>query len=249
MEDVLATNIKGQTPLDMIFDADHPSDDRIIAFQDAYYTHKKRVSKSMSKKLIETNLKWASSQDPSHIASNKFIKSLLDQLFAQPKYLVVAFADLYAQVAQIVVLFFLLQDWTSPTGEFGNPYLYNAHLIGWSWLFVRELVQIISTKIEECFVHYINYLQLSQLVLLLWSSILLVKTEPKDVDDCERTILVSTIAVSWVALTFVIGKLQAKASIFTSVMVEVRIVDPFLAGILLELFSHFDYFQYRLLLS
>uniref|UniRef100_A0A7S3QCL6 Ion transport domain-containing protein n=1 Tax=Chaetoceros debilis TaxID=122233 RepID=A0A7S3QCL6_9STRA len=104
-EALLTLNKDGNTPLDLLFQAEADCDSRIAAIQRAWYEKDKNFLLTLSDDLLTESLLWASrAVDATHVTSNKFIRTLLDHFFTGGRFGGVMMGDLYVQVIVVTVL-------------------------------------------------------------------------------------------------------------------------------------------------
>ena len=222
----LANNKDKKTPLEMLLDDKPASNPQIVALQHAWYVHDQRCSTTMDKDIITKTLEWAETVDPSLIASNNFVKNLLNLSFCSRRYQVIVLLDLYVQIAIVSALSLGLEKiYHDGSGRFivATPTILTMCV---TWLIVREVLQLFATRLETFVRSYANYIDISQIVLVVWSiGILRQVEEGQDLvhSSSFRGIMISATAVSWLGLLVVIGHLNYDISVFISAFVKVSL--------------------------
>ncbi len=181
---VLAKNKDGKIPLDLLFDADTPSDSRIMAFQRAWYDVDPRCARTLSRHIVSKILTWCmqAGTDSSRVTSNNFVKSLLNQRFILSKYQMVIMMDLYVQLAIVAVLSPLYFNDMFLAGKMDNIWLGIFILaVCFCWLLGREFAQIYSSPLGQYVVEYDNYIDLAQIILV--ALVLSGLIQARDLDD------------------------------------------------------------------
>jgi hypothetical protein len=215
-----------KTPLEMLLDDKPASNPQIVALQHAWYVLDPRCSTTMDKDIITKTLEWAETVDPSLIASNNFVKNLLNLSFCSRRYQVIVLLDLYVQIAIVYALSLGLEKiYHDGSGRFivATPTILTMCV---TWLIVREVLQLFATRLETFVRSYANYIDISQIVLVVWSiGILRQVEEGQDLvhSSSFRGIMISATALSWLGLLVVIGHLNYKISVFVSAFVKVSL--------------------------
>jgi hypothetical protein len=88
------------------------------------------------------------------------------------------------------------------------------------------VLQLFATRLETFVRSYANYIDISQIVLVVWSiGILRQVEEGQDLvhSSSFRGIMISATALSWLGLLVVIGHLNYNISVFISAFVKVSL--------------------------
>jgi ankyrin repeat protein len=221
-----ANNKDKKSPLDILLDDKPASNPLILALQKAWYVHDQRTT-TMDKDIITKTLKWAETVDPSLIASNNFVKNLLNQSFCCRQYQVIILLDLYVQIAIVSAVSLGLEKiyHDSATVIVATPTIL---IVCVTWLIVREVLELFSSRLETYGRSYENYIDISQIVLFVWCIGIFRQVDEENHYDLVgsgsfRGIMISATAVSWLGLSVVIGHLNYNMSVFISAFVMVSL--------------------------
>lgn len=221
---VLAMNNKEKIPLDLLFDADTPSDSLIMTFQRAWYDVDRDCSKKLPSHIVSKTLTWcmhAPDSDSSRVTSNNFVKSLLNQRFILSRYQMVIMMDLYVQVAIVTILSPIYLNDMLVQGDMNNTWVGIMVLVLCEcWLVGREFAQVYSTPLVDYVKSFDNYIDAIEIILVALSLRQLTKDD-FDIGSGFRGTLVGAIAFSWLQLLFVVGQLNYNVSIFTHAFVKI----------------------------
>jgi len=219
-------NKNKETPLQVLLNDDFPYNDRIVALQQAWYDSDSKCTENLHVQDAGKVIIWAK-QDASYITSNNFVKALLNEYFIKPRYFMVIMVDLYFQAAIVCALSLPMLQETYEEGKCDTTtYIisFTVLIISTLWFLLRELMQIISSDMEEYIRGHENILDILQIIFLIWTlSILNDCKEKADADILANNagILATTVGLAWLSLLFVLGQLFYSFSIFTSAFVKV----------------------------
>ena len=216
-----------KTPLDLLFDADEPSDHLIMTMQEAWYSLDKDCAKDCSSMIVMKTLKWANGVDPCLVTSNNFVKAILNERFILPRNRFVLFTDLYAQLAIFFVLSPLcLNDVYLNQGNNSDLSVWITILtICGGWFMGRELFDFASTQLESYVKSYRNAIDIIQLILLSMVSSILTNIQVNEdviLTEFRRSIFVASLFVAAVQLLIIVGNFIYSVSVFTYAVVQVR---------------------------
>lgn len=241
-------NKEKKTPLDMLYDADIPSDEHILAFQRAWYELDPHFSSVCSRQILFKTLQWCNRVDTTYVTSNNFVKSILNERFIWPRYQAVMFADFYSQAA---VVLFLSPLWLNSLYEDYNfvgtnennqiEVLSTVLIICTLWFMGRELIQLYASPIKSYAQDPGNYFDILQVVVLLLTlreipGIINGETSESKI---RRSTFIFASFFSWAQLLRVVSKLFYSISVFVYATGQVRNIS--------ELHVFITFFQYILI--
>ena len=226
---LLAKNRGGQKPLELLYDADIPSDEHIMTMHCAWFALDPYCAQALSRKLFHKTLLWADNADPKYVTANNFVKDILNHRFILPRYQTILFTDLYVQLAVVLVI--------SPQCLFDFYMDQDSDITIWivilcfcvTWFIGRELIELSSSPLQSYSKSYDNFLDLLQIALLVWTIQLLSKVQFSNDQSLQgespmyRGVLVSTTFVASVQMLFVIGQLNYSVSVFTYAVAQVSV--------------------------
>lgn len=231
------TNNNGQTPLEILYDADMPSDDHILALQRAWYDLDPHFSSVCSRLVINQTLTWSNRVDPKFITSNAFVKSILNERFIWIRYQMFLFLDFYSQ---LFIVFFSSAIWLGNVYEGPLP-LENLDenkiqitiaVAGLSmcaaWFLLRESVQVYSSSIKHYSRGVGNYFDLFQIIFLFLTirQLANIGNGGDGLGDASyrRMVFLFSSFLGWTQLLRVVSRLFYKVSVFVYATTQVRII-------------------------
>ncbi len=233
-----AKNKAKKTPLDMLYDADIPSDEHILAMQRAWFDIDPRFSRVCGRRVLYKTLQWSNRVDPKFVTSNNFVKSILNERFIWPRYQMVMFADLYFQAA---IVYFLSPWWLNDlyedyyfTGIYDSeegtiiPRLITTAVVlvfCILWFMGRELAQLYSSPIKDYSQSVGNYFDIGQiccLCLTLTHLMAILQMDASQSGLTRRVFFVLMSLLSWIQMLRVVSKLFYSVSVFTYATGQVR---------------------------
>ena len=189
--DVLsATNNYGNTPLETLLEKRDAAPihkiQAIIAKEKQLISDSSSVSSnSANYKSIYNTISWARElaiSEQIYVFKNNSFRNMLNAMFISPKYLFVAMADFYVQLAIVIVFSFVLRqsimDITASSGidsgsGFGRSTLllssFITLIVGFVWFVIRKTTQFMTSHLNTFFLDPENVLDIIQFVLLMGS--------------------------------------------------------------------------------
>ena len=226
---------KKQTPLEVLYNAEHPSNENIFAFQQAWHDLEPSLSSlcvqhQAKKSMVSKTMDWAKQSDSKYLLNNKFIKTILNYGSLHPVYLALTLMDLFVQVAIVVFIAPLVDQDSS---------IISGVVLSFCLLFLigREVIQINTSAAKLHFTQFENLLDLSEIILL---SLTILSELHKWTDvSIMRKIVIATVGVAWLELLFAFGNCNYGVSVFTSAVIQVSLVEDLVFN--LEFISHHCY--------
>jgi ankyrin repeat protein len=223
-----------QTPLDILYDADIPSNDHIMALQRSWYKVDARFSRICSRSTIAKTLRWSNRMGSNCVISNNFVKSILNERFIWRRYQMIIFADLYMQIAIVIILSphfvpglytsqnFNVDDIERGQLQFGIVILF----ICVTWFSCRELLQVYSSPLQTYSQSFDNFFDVLQIILVMTTIGILRKINKGGNFEEEgavfRGTFICAMFISWIQLLFIFSQLNYSVSVFTYAVTQVR---------------------------
>lgn len=219
-------NRDNKMPLDVLFDADIPSDIHIMTLQQAWHEFDRHCAKDCNSSTVKKTLHWANNVDSHFVTSNNFVKAILNERFIRPRYQMVLFTDFYLQLAICLILSPLcLNDFYIEKGNTSDLAIWTTLLSICIGYFVgREWCNLMSSPLKDYATSYANFLDLAQIILVTIVVQILSKVQLDDnseINYYERSIFVGAMFIASIQILFVIGQLNYSVSLFTYACVQV----------------------------
>jgi hypothetical protein len=149
----------------------------------------------------------------------------LNFIFISPHYLFVAMADLYVQLAVVLVYSVFLNQVAFPI--FPSLIILTT---GFGWFLIRKTTQLMTSYLKTFFLEPANVLDIIQFALLAGSITIVYLGEMNEggwtivlLSRIDRLVLTSATCVSWLKLLFVIGNLYYSVAVFVAAVITVSI--------------------------
>lgn len=159
---------------------------------------------------------------------NSYFRNMLNSIFISPHYLFVAMADLYVQLAVVLVYSVFLR--ISSVNQLAFPIFPSLIILatGFGWFVIRKTTQLMTSYLKTFFLEPANVLDIIQFVLLAGSITIVYLGEMSEggwtnvqLSRIDRLVLTSATCVSWLKLLFVIGNLYYAVAVFVAAIITV----------------------------
>ena len=207
-------NKKGDTPLDILYEKNWVDTDSIRLVQDHLGTDSNMVS-WLPQVTVERTLNWIRRQPPSaqEIGFNRpFIQMILNHAFIENQFLSIALLDLFTQVVLVAIISFGINvdHWQGfKDAPFAELLVMKVCI---AWLGLRCVMEMFTTSIQSWISKLSNWLNMTQVVLVIWS--LWILSNDGIGRDHEAGITVATLGITWFRSVFVLGHLFYNVAIF-----------------------------------
>eukprot|EP00551_Chaetoceros_affinis_P007999 CAMPEP_0203681384 /NCGR_PEP_ID=MMETSP0090-20130426/42563_1 /ASSEMBLY_ACC=CAM_ASM_001088 /TAXON_ID=426623 /ORGANISM="Chaetoceros affinis, Strain CCMP159" /LENGTH=705 /DNA_ID=CAMNT_0050549847 /DNA_START=89 /DNA_END=2203 /DNA_ORIENTATION=+ len=214
---LLKENEVRMTPLEVLYNADIPSNEHILALQHAWPNPDQIIFSHIMKRKTEL---WIASQfnDPFDVIyGNGFLEALMNELFILPQYQILMFCDLYVQIVIILILTLIHSEGLPERLSMAMLILVVVYAI------LRDVVQMVASPIDKYFQRLDNIVDITQIGLLCRIiTILRLSLNDSGIDDLGfQGTMVFAAGAAWVKLFIVSGQFYYKIAIFTSAFIKI----------------------------
>ena len=218
LEIISAMNFRKKTPLDVLLSKrDLVPLDKVNSIQTKWFQLDKH-SNSVPTYTNANLLIWARKLDDRELTvalEYGLLKSIMNKNFVQPINIALLMTDLYVQIATAVVYSFLIHP--TITGKASSEVPRNVLFVCFFWFAFREFNEIFKAK-SLYLLESLNYADLVQLVLVMWTILLF---DGGGVNQVERIVYTLATGVSCLQLLKVFGNLSYPIAVFIIALIKV----------------------------
>lgn len=212
LEVIACVNDQKRTPLDCLLKKAKPSLNKMQPLQKKWF--ELDPSSDSVPTLTNANiLIWArqlNEFDLQIALEYGLLKSIMNKNFIKPVNIALLMADLYTQIATVVVYAFLIHP--TITGSAGSRLPRRVLFICFAWSAFREITEMFRVRTT------LNHADLVQLVLIMWTALLF---DGGGVSQTERAVYTLATGVSVLNLLIVLGNLSYPIAVFIIALLRV----------------------------
>ena len=210
-------NQDSKSPLDLLLKKECPSFKSMQQLQTKWFTLDPTAS-SVPSYTNGNILSWArhlSDDDLESALECGLIKAIMNKNFIKPINIALLMADLYIQIATVIVYSFLIHP--TITGEAGSALPRNTLFVAVGWSAFRQVTEMFRIKSLYLF-GPLKYVNLVQLVLIMWTALLF---DGGGVSQTERIVYTLATGVSCLELLINFGNLSYPIAVFIIALMRV----------------------------